>query len=62
MDIFDLEDPVQVPYCGPKNMRPLIAYTPFRDLNVGDFVLVRLHDYDLIPFWRGRAEGHIFKW
>jgi hypothetical protein len=25
-------------------------------------VLVRLHDYDLIPFWRGRAEGHIFKW
>jgi hypothetical protein len=30
-------------------MRPLIAYMPFRDLNVGDFVLVRLHDPDLVP-------------
>jgi len=50
MYVVDLEDPIQVPYCGPKNMKPLIAYTPFRDLNVRDFVLVRPHDLDFVPF------------
>jgi hypothetical protein len=49
MDVVDVEDPIQLPYCGLKNMIPLITYTPFRDLNVGDFVLVRLHDPDLVP-------------
>jgi hypothetical protein len=49
MDVVDSEDPIQIPYRGPKNMRPLIAYTPFRDLNVGDFVLVRPHDPNLVP-------------
>jgi hypothetical protein len=50
MDIVDVEDPIRLPYCGPKNMRPLISYTPFRNLNVGNFMLVRLHDPDLVPF------------
>jgi hypothetical protein len=49
MDIVKLKNPIRVPYCGPKNMTPLIAYTPFTDLNVRDFVLVRPHDPDLVP-------------
>jgi len=48
MDIVDVEDPVQLPYCGPKNMKPLTTYTPFRDLNVGDFMLVKSHDPNLV--------------
>jgi hypothetical protein len=54
MDVVDLEDPIQVPYCGPKNMKPLTAYMPFRDLNVGDFVL-RLHDFNLVPLLDGKS-------
>jgi hypothetical protein len=48
MDFVDPKDPIQVPCCGPKNMRPLITYTPFKDLNVGDFVFVKSHDLDLV--------------
>jgi len=42
-------------------MRPLTTYTPFRDLNVGDFVLVKPHDLNLVPFLMGRAEGDVIK-
>jgi hypothetical protein len=31
-------------------MKPLTAYTPFKDLNVGEFVLMRPHDPNLVPF------------
>ncbi len=61
MDIVDLEDPFWVLYCRPKNMRPLTAYTPFRDLNVKDFVLVRPHDPNIVPLWMGRAEVDVIK-
>jgi hypothetical protein len=61
MDVVDLEDPIRVPYCGPKNMKPLTAYKPFRYINVGDFVLVRLHDLDLVLLWMGRMEGDVIK-
>ncbi len=61
MDIVDIEDPIQLPYCGLKNMRPLIAYTPFTNHNVGNFVLVRSHDPDLVPFQMGKAEGDVVK-
>ncbi len=61
MDVVDAENPVQLPYCGPKNMRPLTTYTPFTDLNVGDFVLVRLHDPNLIPFLMGKEKGDVIK-
>jgi hypothetical protein len=37
-------------------MKPLTTYTPFKDLNVGDFVLVRQHDPNLVPLWMGRVE------
>jgi len=49
INVVNPKDPIQVPYCGPKNMKPLTTYTPFRYLNVGDFVLVRPHDFDLVP-------------
>jgi hypothetical protein len=49
MDVANAKNLVRVLYRGPKNMKPLATYTPFRDLNVGDFVLVRPHDPDLIP-------------
>jgi hypothetical protein len=61
MDVVDLEDPIQILYCGPKNMRPLTTYTPFRNLNVGDFVLLKLHDPDFVPLWTGRIEGDVIK-
>jgi hypothetical protein len=39
----DLEDHVILPYCGPRSIHPflsIVAYTPFCDLFVGNFVLV----------------------
>jgi hypothetical protein len=42
-------------------MKPLITYTPFKDLNVGDFVFVRPHDPDLVPFLMGRMKGDVIK-
>jgi hypothetical protein len=42
-------------------MKPLIAYTPFKDLNVGDFVIVRPHDHDLIPLYMGKAKCDVIK-
>jgi len=34
---------------------------PFKDHNVGDFVVVRSHDLDLVPFWRRRMTGDVIK-
>ncbi len=42
-------------------MRPLTTYMPFKDLNVGDFMLVRMHDLDLVPLWMGKVEGDVIK-
>ncbi len=50
MDVVDPEDSFSVSYCGPKNMRPLTAYTPFKNFNVGNFMFMRPHDPDLVPF------------
>ncbi len=61
MDIVDLEDSIQIPYYGPKNMRPLNVYMPFKDLNVGDFMLLRPHGLDLVLLSMGRAEGDVIK-
>jgi hypothetical protein len=41
--VVDLENPVMHPYCGPENLKLVPTYTLFKDLNNGDFVLVRLH-------------------
>jgi hypothetical protein len=61
MDVVDPEDPIRVPYCEPKNPRPLITYMRFKNLNVGDFVLMRLHHLDLVPLRMGRMEGNVIK-
>ena len=42
-------------YCGPKNKQPGHTYNPWRDVLVGDFVLVRPSDPLLFPVWMGRA-------
>jgi hypothetical protein len=42
-------------------MRPLIAYIPFKDFNVGDFVFMRLRDPDLVPLWMGRVKVDVIK-
>jgi len=42
-------------------MKPLTAYIPFKDLNVGNFVFVKPHDLDLVPLWMGRVEGDVVK-
>jgi hypothetical protein len=34
---------------------------PFKDLNVGDFMLVKMHDLDLVPLWMGKVEGDVIK-
>jgi hypothetical protein len=48
---FDLNDPILCFHCEPKNMKLSIVYTMFKDINDGDFVLIRLHDLDLFPIW-----------
>jgi hypothetical protein len=55
MSVVDLEDLVICPYCGPINMKPILAYTLFRNFNNGDFVFVRPHDLFLVLVWLGRT-------
>jgi hypothetical protein len=38
-------------------MRPLTAYTTFKDFNVRNFVVVRPHDPDIVPFVNGKSKG-----
>ncbi len=52
---------IQHPYYGPKNMWPSLVCTLFRDLNDGDFVLVRLHDPSLVPILMWIAQGDFVK-
>jgi len=59
--IVDLEDLVICLYCGPKNLKPTPAYALFRDLNNGDFVLMRLHDPLLVFVWLGRTHSDVIK-
>jgi len=51
----NLEGPIQRPCCGLKNMRPSTTYTPFKDLNDGDFVIIKPRDFDLVLVWMGRT-------
>jgi hypothetical protein len=47
--VVDSKNLVMHPYCGPKNLKPTLAYTLFRNLNNGNFVIVKLHDPFLDP-------------
>jgi len=42
-------------------VRPLTAYMPIKDFNVGNFVLMRSHDPDLVLLWMGRTEVDVVK-
>jgi len=42
-------------------MKPLTIYMPIKYLNVGDFVLLKPHDLNLVPFLMGRVEGDVIK-
>ncbi len=57
----DPEDPIQRPYCGPKNMKPSTTYTLFRDFNGEDFVLVKPHDLSLVLIWMGKTQYDVVK-
>jgi len=35
--------------------------TPFKNLNDGDFVFVRLHDPGSILVWMGKVQGYVLK-
>jgi hypothetical protein len=61
MPIVDLEDPIILPYCGLKNLKLVPAYTPFKDLNNGDFFLMRPHDPLLVHVWLGRTHNDVVK-
>ncbi len=61
MDVVDPKDPIRHPYYGSKNLKPLIAYTPFINFNVGDIVFMRLHDPNLVSLWMKRAKGDVIK-
>jgi len=59
--IVDSKDPIIHLYYGPKNLKPILAYTPFKDLNIEDFVLVKHHDLFVIPIWIGRTYNDVVK-
>jgi len=59
--VVDLEDLVIHPYYGPKNLRLAPTYTPFRNINNGNFVLVRLHNPFLVLVWLGRTHSDVVK-
>jgi hypothetical protein len=38
-----------------------MAYTPFKDLNNGDFLLVKPHGHFLVPMWMGITQCGVVK-
>jgi hypothetical protein len=42
-------------------LKPAPTYTPFRNLNNGDFVFVSLHDPFLVPVLLGRTQSDVVK-
>ncbi len=59
--VVDLEDLVIRPYCGPKNLKSTLAYAPFRNINNGDFVLVRPYDHLLVLVYLKRTQNDVVK-
>jgi hypothetical protein len=58
----DLEDLVNLPYCGLRSMRPslnIVAYMSFCDLFIGNFVFVWSIDLKVYPMWMGRAKSDV---
>jgi hypothetical protein len=61
MEVADVEDPIMRPCCGPKNLKPFSTCTPFKDLNNGDFVMVRPCDPFLVLVWIRRTQCDVVK-
>ncbi len=59
--VVDLKDLINRPYCKPKNLKSTPIYTLFRDLNNGDFILVKPHDPFLVFVWLGRTQSDVVK-
>jgi len=57
----NLEDSIQHLYCGLRNMKPSTTCTPFRNLNDGDFILVKPHDLNLVLVWMGKTQSDVVK-
>jgi hypothetical protein len=60
----DPKDPIIPPYCGLRNMCPslsTIAYMPFCDLFVGNFVLMRPINPIVYHVWMGRAKSDVVR-
>jgi hypothetical protein len=55
MEVIDLEDLIMFSYYGHRNLRPFLAYTIFKDINNGDFVIMKPHDPILAHVWMGRT-------
>ncbi len=55
MEVIDLEDLIMCSYYGHRNLRPFLAYTIFKDINNGDFVIMKPHDPILAHVWMGRT-------
>jgi hypothetical protein len=61
IEVADAKDPIMCPYCGRNNLKPFPLYTPFRDLNNGNFVMVRPHDPLLVHVWMGLTQCDVVK-
>jgi hypothetical protein len=59
MEVVDAKDLVMRPYYGLKSLKIVPAYTPFKNLNNEDFVIMRLHDLILVPRWMGRKQSDV---
>ncbi len=60
----DMEDPVILPYCGPKNMKPSLStttYTPIGDLHEGDFLLACPSGLKMYLVWMGKVHSDVVK-
>jgi hypothetical protein len=58
----DLEDPIIIPYYGPKNMWPSLkinTYTPFQNLGFINFILMRLANLELCHVWMGTLKRFV---
>ncbi len=61
MSIVDSKNLVIRPYYGPKKLKLVPTHTLFRNLNNGDFVLVKFHDLLLVPTWLGKTQSDVVK-
>jgi len=42
-------------------MKLLTTYTSFKNLNGGDFILMRSHDLDVVHVWMGKSQSDVVK-